>query len=109
MDSELKNMLVQLLEGQTRIESEVKKNSIKLEDLEKNIAIIAEVQTAHKEQSITCFDKLTNSISDDTNLLEHAVKSVSKDTKEIKSELEVLKEMTGKHEVDINILKRRPV
>lgn len=41
-------MLVQLLEGQTRIEGEVKKNSIKLEALEKNINVIAEVQTSHK-------------------------------------------------------------
>lgn len=109
MDTELKNMLVQLLEGQTRIETQVKKNSIKIEDLEKSISVISEVQTAHKEQSANDFNKLNKFIIDKTDLLENAVKNVSRDTKEIKSELEVLKEMTGKHEVDINILKRRPV
>lgn len=62
LDNELKNMLVQILEGQTRIETEVKKNSleikknsIKIEDLEKNISAISEVQTAHKEQSSNDF------------------------------------------------------
>ncbi|WP_279232924.1 hypothetical protein [Haloimpatiens lingqiaonensis] len=42
-------------------------------------------------------------------MMEISVKSVSKDVKEIKESIEVLKDMTGRHEVDINILKRRPV
>lgn len=63
MDTELKNMLVQILEAQTRIEGEVKKNSIKLETLEKNINIIAEVQTAHKEQSTKELNKLDTLIN----------------------------------------------
>lgn len=59
MDNELKSMLVKILEGQTRLEtdvsglkedvsdlkSEVKKNSIQLEIIGKNINIIVEVQT----------------------------------------------------------------
>lgn len=109
MDTELKNILMQLLEGQTRLESEVKKNSIKLETIEKKIDIIAEVQTAHKEQNTSGFDKTDKLILEKTGLIETALKSVSKDTKEVKESIEVLKDMTGRHEVDINILKRRPV
>ena len=55
MDNEIKDMLVKLLEGQSRVENEItgmkteiKKNSIKLESLEIKIDVIAEVQTAHK-------------------------------------------------------------
>lgn len=47
MDIEIKDMLVKLLEGQTRLETEVKKNSIILEAVQKKIDIIAEVQTSH--------------------------------------------------------------
>lgn len=48
-------------------------------------------------------------IEEKASLMEISVKSVSKDVKEIKESIEVLKDMTGRHEVDINILKRRPV
>ncbi len=64
LDNELKEMLVKLLEGQNRLENkftgletEVKKNSIKLEAIEKKIDIIAEVQTSHKEQNERSFAK----------------------------------------------------
>ena len=109
MEKELQDMLVQLLEGQTRIESEVKKNSIKLEAVEKNLEIIAEVQTSHKEQHGNDIAKIEKLINEKTDLIETAIKTISKDTKDIKESVEVLKDMTGRHEVDINILKRRPV
>ncbi|HEY5523928.1 MAG TPA: hypothetical protein VIK26_01180 [Clostridium sp.] len=65
MDNELKDMMVKLLEGQTRLESkvtsiddkvtgletEVRKNSIKIETIGKHINIIVEeVQTSHNEE-----------------------------------------------------------
>jgi hypothetical protein len=62
------------------------------------------VQTAHKEQTIGGFDKLDKSILEKINLVEAALKNISKDTKEVKESIEVLKDMTGRHEVDINIL-----
>jgi predicted nucleic acid-binding Zn-ribbon protein len=121
LNNEIKDILVKLLEGQTRLEgkvdglgtevkgleTEVKKNSIKLETIEKNINIIAELQTAHKEQYETLFKNTDALIEEKTDLIETAVKNVSKDVKEAKESIEVLKDMTGRHEVDINILKRR--
>lgn len=55
MDDEIKAMFVKLLEGQNRVETEVKKNSIKLESIEAKIDVIAEIQTAHKEQNEIAF------------------------------------------------------
>lgn len=116
MDNEIKDMLMKLIEGQTRLESEIsgvkndiKKNSIKLEDIEKRIDIIAEVQTSHKEQNEKSFKNTDSVIEEKTSLMEISVKNISKDVVEIKESIEVLKDMTGRHEVDINILKRRPV
>jgi len=48
-------------------------------------------------------------VDEKIDLIETAIKSVTKDTKEIKESIEVLEEMTGKHEVKIRILERRPV
>lgn len=116
MDTEIKDILVKLLEGQeelkgkvTGLETEVRKNSIKLETIEKKIDIIAEVQTSHKEQN-TMESKETNKLlTEKTDIIGTALTSTSKDVKEVKESIDVLKEMTGKHEVDINILKRRVV
>lgn len=123
LDNEIKDMLVKLLEGQkslktevsdikgelNELKGEVKKNSMKLETIEGNITIIAEVQSGYKEQSESSFKNTDALIEEKTDLIEIAVKSVSKDINEVKESIEVLKDMTGRHEVDINILKRRIV
>ena len=109
MDNELKDILVKLLEGQEELKTEVRKNSINLENIEKKIEIISEIQTAHKEQNISQIQEVNKHIDEKIYLIGTALESTSKDVKEIKESIEVLKDMTGKHEVDINILKRRPV
>lgn len=109
LDNEIKDMLVKLLEGQLRLETESRKHSIKFETIEENIKIITEIQSSHKEQNETATKNTDLLIEEKNDLLETALKSVSKDVKEIKESVEVLKDMTGRHEVDINILKRRPV
>ena len=116
MDNEIKDMLVKILEGQSRLESKVtgleteaRKHSVKFETIEENIKIIAELQSGHKEQNEISIKNTNSLIEEKTDLLSTAVKSVSKDVKDVKESIEVLKDMTGRHEVDINILKRRPV
>lgn len=120
MDNEIKDMLVKLLEGQSRLEGKVtglaskvtgleiesRKHSIKFETIEENIKIIAELQSGHKEQIEVSFKNTDSIIEEKTDLIETAIKSISKDVKE---SIEVLKDITGRHEVDINILKSRPV
>jgi hypothetical protein len=48
-------------------------------------------------------------IEEKTDLLATATKDIWKDLREAQESVDVLKDMTGRHEVDINILKRRPV
>jgi hypothetical protein len=109
LDNETREMFTKLLEGQTRIEAEVKKNSIKLEEVEKKVSIIAEIQVAHKQQNEMSFRNTDYFIDEKADLIETATKSISKDVREVKESIEVLKDMTGRHEVDIKILKRRRV
>ena len=112
MDANMKTMDANIEKMDAKIgsiEAKVDKNTIMLEDLTKKVQLIAEVQTSHKEQNERQTENVMESIGNRSGLIETAVTNVSKDTKEIKDSIEVLKEMTGKHEVDINILKRRPV
>jgi hypothetical protein len=116
LDNEVKDMLVKLLEGQSRLEvkvngleTEVKKNSIELENIGKNINIIVELQTSQKEQSEVSFENTDALIEEKTDFLGTALKSVSKDVKEVKESVDVMKDIIGRHQIDIEILKRRPV
>lgn len=69
MDDELRKMLVQIMEGQTGIKGEIKSVNNKIESIDnrltkveliqeeirKDIKIIGEVQSAHKEQNEMSF------------------------------------------------------
>jgi hypothetical protein len=116
LDTEIKDMLFKILEGQTELKTEVKnmseevrKHSIRLEVIERKIDILAEVQTSHKEQNESSIKNLESKLEEKTSLIEAATRNISLDVKEVKESIDVLKTMTGRHEVDINILKRRPV
>jgi chromosome segregation ATPase len=151
MDNEIKDILIKLLDGQTRLEGEitgikgeitgikdeitgmkdemtringeitviksditglkddVKKNSITLESIEKKMDIISEIQTAHKEQNERSFDNTDKLLEERADLIETATKSISKNVIEVKDSVDVLTEAVGKHEMDIRILKRKPV
>ena len=123
MDDEIKAMFVKILEGQNnadikfaklqegqnRVETELKKNSIKLESIESKIDVIAEVQTAHKEQNVRAFKNSDSLTEEKVDLLGTSIKSISKDVKEVKESIDVMKDVLGRHQIDIEILKRRPV
>jgi hypothetical protein len=49
---EIKNMLVQLLEGQEEIKIEVRKSSIAIEDIKKDLKQLAEMQENHYEENL---------------------------------------------------------
>lgn len=109
MDNELKDMLIKLLEDVAEIKTEVKKNSMELETIGENINIVVEVQAAHKEQHDFSFENTDALIDEKTDLLGIAVKSVSKDVNEVKESVDVMKDVISRHQIDIEILKRRPV
>lgn len=114
MDDETKEMLAKIIEGQSKmsddinvLKEDVKISFIKLESIEKDIKIIAEVHTAHKDQNITSFENTNLIIKEKTELIETAVTSVSRDVKDIKQSLDVLIPLSGKHEVEIKILQSK--
>lgn len=113
---DIKEMLVKLIEGQTGIETRLDKIDTRLGKIELTqetiivkLNTIAEVQTAHKEQSQIAHKNIDALTEEKANLLGTALKSVSKDTKDIKESVDVMKDIIGRHQIDIEILKRRPV
>lgn len=108
----LKQEVGSLKEGQNRMETKILNNTIKLEDIEKKINIIAEVQTAHKEQNERHSNIIIQDQDDMNTLLSISLKSVSddvvevkKDTKELKERVDKVERVTIQNNYDIACLK----
>ncbi|WP_342589999.1 hypothetical protein [Clostridium algifaecis] len=105
LDKEVKDILVKLLEGQDRLASEVKKNSVKLESIEKKIDIIAEVQKSHMEQNEKAHNEIIKPLSEKVSVIELAVKDTSKDMKELKEKFDKVEKVTIQNTYDVAYLK----
>ncbi|APM41303.1 hypothetical protein BS101_16335 [Clostridium kluyveri] len=101
----MKSILTKLLEGQEKLTSEVQKNSIKLESIEKKIDIIAEVQTAHKEQNEKAHNEIIKPLGEKISVIELAVKDTSKDVKELKDKFDKVEKVTIQNTYDVAYLK----
>ena len=80
------------------LETEVKKNSIKLEAIEKKLEIIAEVQTSHKEQNERSSEKILQEQENKNTLITNSLKTVSDDVSEVKKDIKDLKDKFDKVE-----------
>ena len=92
-----------------KMDIKIDKNTIILEDLRAKLETAAEVQQAHMEQNERQSTVTMRTINDRSSLVETAVQKTSEDIGEIKDNIDVLTEMTGKHEVEIKVLQRRSV
>ena len=60
------------------LEGEVKKNSIKLEEIQKNVNTIAEVQQSHMKQNENNHIEIVEMFNDKLDLTQSAVKSLNR-------------------------------
>ena len=98
------------------MKKQLNKNTLTLEEVKSDIKTIAEVQKSHMKQNEKAHDEIVKPLNEKLNVIELAVKDTSKNVKDITEDLknideniDVMKEILGRHEVDIAVLKRRPV
>ena len=122
-NDDIMEMLVKLTEGQTELtegQTEIKGslcsmnnrlNKIELvqEEIKTKVITLGELHQAHEEQQERLFKDSNNVILEKMDISETAIKNVSSDVKQIREIVEVLEEVTGKHEIKIKVLERRPV
>lgn len=96
LDNEIKDMLVELLEIQTKLEhdvteikTELEKSSIELETILKNVNTTVDGQKTYKDQRNMLTQNTNSIIYERTELIE-AVTNVSEDVKEIKESVNVI-------------------
>lgn len=89
------------------MKNQIQVSAVILEDTQRNIALIAENQQAHVEQHEREKEELMREITKKLTLIETAVQSISKDVKDTKEKLNILAEITGKHELEIKVIQRR--
>ncbi|MFL0198288.1 hypothetical protein ACJDU8_22385 [Clostridium sp. WILCCON 0269] len=87
------------------LESEVKKNSITLEGVQSDIKTMAEVQKSHMQQNEKAHRDIVKPLSEKVDVIELAVKDISKDTKELKEKFEKVEKVTIQNTYDVAYLK----
>lgn len=88
------------------LKSDVKKNSIVLEKINTNVKTLAEVQSSFSEQLDRAKDKDGKTLGERLDVIELSVTNTSKSINDLVETVEVIKETTGSHEMDIKILKK---
>lgn len=90
----------------SEIKSQVDKNSLMLEKIQGDIKTLAEVQSSFSEQLDRAKDKEGKTLGERLEIIELAVTTTSKSVNELVDTIDVIKDTTGSHEMDIKILKK---
>ena len=93
-NNEIKNLLMQILENQTKaemkidkLEQKINKNTLLLEKATDNIKLLAEGQETIVNQIGTSSDESNNTLNNRLEVIELATRSISKDVKFIKHKI----------------------
>lgn len=112
-NNKIETLLVQILENQTSMKtdiatltSKVDKNSLMLEKIQTDVKTLAEVQQSFSEQLDRSKDKDGKTLGERLDIIELAVTDTSKSLNNLVDTIDVIKDTTGAHEMDIKILKK---
>lgn len=108
MDSRLDNMDSRLDKVDSRLDKmdgKIDKNAVMLEKLDTNVKIIAEVQKAHIEQDKKKHVEIIKPLSEKVDVIELAVKDISKEVKELKEKFDKVEKVTMQNTYDVAYLK----
>jgi septal ring factor EnvC (AmiA/AmiB activator) len=112
-NTKIESLLIQILENQTSMKSnistlssKVDKNSLMLEKIQTDIKTLAEVQQSFSEQLDRTKDKDGKTLGERLDIIELAISNTSKSVNNVVNAIDVIKETTGSHEMDIKILKK---
>ncbi|QBD84693.1 hypothetical protein EQG73_05215 [Clostridium tetani] len=90
----------------SKIKSQVDTNSLMLEKIQTDIKTLAEVQQSFSEQLDRAKDKDGKTLGERLDIIELAISNTSKSVNDVVDAIDVIKETTGSHEMDIKILKK---
>lgn len=91
LDNEILEILKNFELGFKALNDKIDRNGIMLDQLNKKVEIVAEVQTLHKEQNERRFEKVLQEQGNTNTLLASSLKTVSDDVAEVKQDIKELK------------------
>ncbi|WP_297430055.1 hypothetical protein [Clostridium sp.] len=105
MDNEILEILKSMQSDIKKMDSKIDKNTIMLEDLKTKVETIAEVQKSHMQQNERQHTEVIEPLGIKVDVIELAVKDISKDVKTIREDLTSVELITAKNYSDIVKLK----
>lgn len=95
----MEKMYGEMQEGFKRLDSKVDKNTLILENIQSKLETVAEVQTAHKEQSEREHEKGRKSEKESLDIIELATTNISKDVVFLKGDVVIIKKKLNQVEL----------
>jgi len=88
------------------MKQDIAKNAALIEENNRKLQLLAEIQQAHREQTDRQFVELKAEINNRMDIIEAVVRSVSQDVQQNKKSISALAGITGNHEMEIRVIKR---
>ncbi len=109
----IETLLMQILENQTSMKSDIStltskvdKNSLILEKIQTDVKALAEVQSSFSDQLDRAKNKEGKTLGERLDVIELAVTNTSKSVTQLVDTIDIIKDTTSSHEMDIKILKK---
>ncbi|NYE58410.1 coiled-coil domain-containing protein [Carboxydothermus ferrireducens] len=88
------------------MKQDIAKNAALIEENNRKLQLLAEIQQAHREQTDRQFVELKAEMNNRMDIIEAVVRSISKDVQQNKKSISALAGITGNHEMEIRVIKR---
>lgn len=88
-----------------KMDSKIDKNTLRLEELNTKVSTIAEVQKSYMEQNERAHSEIIGNLSEKSNIVELAVKDISKNITEFKDKFDKVEKVTIQNTYDVAYLK----
>jgi len=87
------------------VKEQLNKNTIILEEIKSDIKTIVEVQKSHMDQNEKAHTEVVKPLTEKIDVIELAVKDISKDAKELKEKFDKVEKVTIQNTYDVAYLK----
>ncbi|GAV23555.1 hypothetical protein [Carboxydothermus pertinax] len=88
------------------MKQDIAKNATLIEENNRKLQLLAEIQKAHREQTDRQIAELKDELNKRMDVIEAVVKNISQDVKQNQKNFFALAEITGIHEMEIKVIKK---
>ncbi|ABB14918.1 hypothetical protein [Carboxydothermus hydrogenoformans] len=88
------------------MKQDISKNATLIEEVNRKLQLLAEIQQAHREQTERQIAELREELNKRMDVIESVVRDIAQEVKQNQKNIFALAEITGTHEMEIKVIKK---